>query len=475
MIGRRQPPSYQGEVRGCRVLVVASDVERRRLLAKATLDQHDVVTSHDVFAGTALVATHPVDVVLIDAPRINEEELQEVDACCPGAQVLLLLDEDLGGETTHETVFHVMNRSTEPVDHVSKLVLRAGERAALVRQVRELRERLRQVQDTAEFVSASATMDGVLKLARAAAVLRCPVCLVGESGTGKELLARGIHRRGARASLPFVVFECAAVDEQYVDHELWGVQVTAAAGAGAAETEAAAAQASGGTLFLADVDRLSARHQARLSAWLERANQRATGASSGGSPARVVVSCCTEPKALVDAGKLRKDLYHQLLAMLIRVPPLRQRKDDIPVLVYHLLNRLTHGGDTRVRRVSAQALKLLRQYTWPGNVRELMQAITRALAACRADVLLPCDFAFLQQREAEYTVREASAVSETTAFDAALFDIPFQPAKQRLVKMFTTAYVQQVVARSAGNLSEAARQSGLDRSNFRRLVKATHM
>lgn len=461
-----------------RVLVVAQHAQQRRAIAAALIDAFEVVTSEELFAGLALVAGQPPDVVVLDAVRVQDDDLAEVFACCDGAEVVLLLDEDLSDSARSQNVFHVMRRANESLGHLERVVRRAAQQRIMARRISALEARVRQQEGVREIISASRSMDKVFELAHAAAALRSAVLIVGESGTGKELLARGIHRQSGRASGPFVVIECGALQDSVLERELWGSQwasewmvddeqaMQSDGDGGAIEL------ARGGTIFLADINKLSLTGQARLARWLEGSlHEGAARVVEGKGRARLIAASCEELKPLVDAHQMRKDLYFLLQGLLIRVPPLRRRKDDIALLAYHFMHRSGALVGRKFRRIGAEALRVLRQQRWPGNVRELEQAMARAVAESKTDVVQASDLAFLNEGQLRAAVVESIQGGQTTQYDVALFDLSYAVAKKQAIGTFERAYVTEVLARTGGNISEAARQSGLDRSNFKRLMK----
>jgi len=296
-------------------------------------------------------------------------------------------------------------------------------------------------------LESSASLRRMLRLATAAASVDAPVLIAGETGTGRKLLARWIHEHGARASRPFIVVDCAAVPAETLAKELFGSDPDKPGGA--------LESATGGSLLLDDVAELPHAAQLRLLRLLE-----------GGAPARVLATCTGDPKLLVEAGTLRDDLLYRLQVIAIHMPPLRKRKDDIPVIAYESMNASARRLGRDVTRISQQAMRRLREYSWPGNLRELDNVVERAVALARGNTILPSDLTLAADSDARGDQRSAPF-----SWPAELADLPFAEAKSRAVDVFEKAYVAATLERAGGNISEAARQSGLDRSNFRRVLK----
>ncbi len=264
-------------------------------------------------------------------------------------------------------------------DEVTLLFQLLMDRRELKRENRWLREQLRAHLGFGNLIGTSPAMQQVYRLILKVASKRHPVLILGETGTGKELVARAIHAHGARSSSPFVPIDCGALAPTLIESELFGHVRGAFTGA----TEARLgllASAGSGTIFLDEVGELPVELQAKLLRALQEQEVKPVG---GTSPvrigARIIAATNHELKAAVKQGSFRKDLYFRLNVFPIRLPPLRERKSDVPVLVQHFLNR--HGGlEAGVQGVSPEAMTRLMSYDWPGNVRELENSIQRALA-----------------------------------------------------------------------------------------------
>jgi len=431
------------------------------------MNDHDVWTAEDVPAGLSLLANASADVVVVDSEAGGEADIVEgFSAASPGVEVVLLTTNAPAADDDH--AFQRIERASATPEAVRRVVRRACERKHLVERVRRLERKLETQDRAGEIVGASRTMDEVFDLAHGAAAASAPLLLVGETGTGKEMLARAIHRQGRRAGGPFVVVDCAALPADRIEAELFGTPH------GGTVPRPLLAAADGGTLFLADIAYLPSSAQARLVQAMQRGE---VTVEPDGPPrqvdTRIIAATCVELKPLVDDGRVRRDLYFHLYALVIRVPPLRRRKDDIPLLAYHFLHRYAQRVGRSMQRISPEALRLLREHRWTGNVRELEHAMERAAVLSRTEVVLPADLAFLRGEQASSFVVTPTEGSGQTAFDTALFDLTFPEAKKQAVAAFERAYVQEVLRRTGDNVSEAARQAGLDRSNFRRMMKKT--
>jgi DNA-binding NtrC family response regulator len=186
---------------------------------------------------------------------------------------------------------------------------------------------------------------------------------------------------------------------------------------------------------------------------------------------RVVAATNVDLREHIAAGKFREDLFYRLNVIAINLPSLRERREDIPLLAYHFLQKYALRGGSEVRRISPEATRLLQRQPWPGNVRELENAIEHAVVFCKGAAVEPQDLPFFNKPPELRSATGSSLQASSDGLAAGLGDLPYREAKQRAVQAFEQAYFTEVLERSGGNVSEAARQSGLDRSNFRRTAR----
>ncbi|MBK7858140.1 MAG: sigma 54-dependent Fis family transcriptional regulator [Archangiaceae bacterium] len=276
--------------------------------------------------------------------------------------------------------------------------------------------------------------------------------ILGETGTGKDVCARAIHEASPRARAPFVTVDLAATTPELIGSELFGHQKGAFTGAETAR-RGAFERAEGGTVLLEEVGELSLELQPWLLRVLERREVKPLGADAH-RPVDVRVLAATHHplRKRVEQGTFRADLYHRLAAVTLTLPPLRERMEDLPLLIDSLLADLKPGANTAL---DPATLALLRDYRWPGNVRELKNVVERAVSLGGA-VDVPLD-----DREPPPRPREAGDVNA----------LPFKRAKDRLVAAFEKDYLVQLLARCGGNVSRAAKEAGIARVYLQRLMK----
>lgn len=247
------------------------------------------------------------------------------------------------------------------------------------RELNLLRDRVQRHADAKRFVASSQSMQDVLELAARVAPLDTTVLVYGESGTGKEFIVRLIHDQSPRAAAPFVSINCAALTETLLESELFGHVRGAFTGA-VRDKPGLLEVAGGGTIFLDEIGEVAPTIQAKLlRALQEREIRRVGGERTIKIDARVVAATNRDLRAAVAAGTFREDLYFRLGAFVITIPPLRDRREDIPLLVHHFMRSASTRMKKDVRAVSADAMSALMQYRWPGNVRELGHAVERAV------------------------------------------------------------------------------------------------
>lgn len=315
------------------------------------------------------------------------------------------------------------------------------------------------------FVGRSASMQSLWQQIERVLESDVTVCVFGESGTGKELVAQAIHARGRRRRGPFVAINCASIPAALQESELFGHErgaFTGAVGAHRGRFE----QASGGTLFLDELGEMSASTQAALlRALQERKIRRVGGTTEVPIDVRVVCATHRDLAAEVKAGRFREDLYFRLVVYPLQVPPLRERLDDIPLLIGHFSQLLKADAGREIHRVSADALDALTHHHWPGNVRELQNVVHRAMLACDGDQIelshLP-----LELRAASLPSIAARPQAATPAQDLRREGEPVLS----LVELERRAIMQALEA-SGGNVGKAAKLLGLGRATlYRRLA-----
>ena len=370
-----------------RNVLIVDDEESMRHLLSVILRDHGYEARAVSNGEDALkeLQARDYDLVLSDVrmPRMGGLELlREIQRLHPDLTVIVM-----SAYGTHDTAIEAMKAGA--YDYISKpfkpdevvLVLKkAEERERLARENRRLRTELASEYRFENIVSGSETMGEVLRQVRKVAPMKTTVLLTGESGTGKELVARAIHELSPRASFPFVAVNCGAIPGELMESELFG-HVKGAFTDASRNKKGLAAEADGGTLFLDEVGELPLGLQVKLLRFLQEEEVRRVGDTrSERVDVRVVTATARDLSRAVTAGEFREDLFWRLNVVAIRLPPLRERSGDIPVLAAHFLAKYARlRSDDPVKGISEEALEAMAAYGWPGNVRELEHAVERAV------------------------------------------------------------------------------------------------
>jgi DNA-binding NtrC family response regulator len=458
-----------------RVLVVDDEPALRRGVARMLLGKGmDVITAEGSGAAMELLERERIDVALVDlmTPTVDGLKLLEhIKARYPEVEVVMMAsfgDVETALKAVRAGAYHFLTKPFRSNDEVALTVAKAAEHRQLADRAVMLERRLEQRENAGELIGNSLRMREVYRLAMGVATTSSTVLILGESGTGKELVARAIHQRSPRGSRPFVIVSCSAIPAELLEGELFGH----VRGAGATMTRQGLFEAAdGGTIFLDDVGDLPLLTQAKLLRVLQDGEVKRLGSNDARNvDVRVIAATHVDLRSRIQAGTFREDLFYRLNVVALELPPLRMRRDDVPSLAYHFLRRYAGKTGREVRNISPEAMQLLRAQQWPGNVRELENAIEHAVVFCRDDTITASDLPFARVSGAEAPAA-ADAGPPPLALPANLVDLPYRDAKQRAVAAFDNTYFSVLLRRSEGNVSEAARQAGLDRSNFRRAAK----
>jgi DNA-binding NtrC family response regulator len=345
------------------------------------------------------------------------------------------------------------------------------------------------------LIGGNAKMREIYSIIEKIAPTATTVVIDGETGTGKEVVAQSIHSLSPRSKGELVVFDCGAVPPNLIESELFGHEKGSFTGA--MMTRAGLfEQADGGTLFLDELGELPIDLQPKLLRALEqREVRRVGGAKAQKVDVRIIAATNRDLESEVKAGRFRQDLFYRLSVVRLHLPSLRDRTDDVPVLVQHFLENGAYNrnpnGTPRARGVSREAMTALQNYPWPGNVRELVNVIERAVSFCQSGTIEASDLPdyvrsakAAPQREltakplprqptgGNPTVGSALSPTPPQTPDELLADgVTFKDAKERWVATFERDYILQMLRRNNGNISHAARSADIDRKYFRKLMK----
>jgi two-component system response regulator HydG len=333
---------------------------------------------------------------------------------------------------------------------IVKSVRKAAERNALVEENRTLKTEIKLL-TRREIVGQSAGLRRVLDLATQAAPSMATVLVLGESGTGKELLARYLHERSSRSRGPFIGVNCAALPESILEAELFGHERGAFTGA-VAKREGRFAKAAGGTLFLDEIGELSPAIQVKLLRVLQEGEYEPVGGDTVKADVRLVAATNRDLRAEIEKGRFREDLFYRLNVIALTAPPLRARREDIPLLCDHFLGvYCAKNGRSRLTLSPGAAARLF-DYPWPGNVRELENVIERAVVLSRGDVIA-------EEHLPDFVLSAAAPAPESLAFPVGT---PLEEVEMRLIR--------ETLRHTKGDKSLAAQLLGIStRTIYRKL------
>ncbi|MCK5376869.1 MAG: sigma-54-dependent Fis family transcriptional regulator [Acidobacteria bacterium] len=356
------------------------------LLRGGGFDCHQATTAEE---GLALLREEEIDVVLLDLmlpDRSGLEILPEIKAYDPHLPVVVITaysSVESAIEAMRLGAFHYVPKPFKN-EEVLHLVRRASERRKLLVENVQLRSRL---DGMGEIVGTSRRLKEVFELMRRAAPARSNILIVGESGTGKELVARGIHRLSPRSEGPFVPVHTSAIPSELLESTLFGHVKGAFTGA-VSSRKGLFESAHEGTLFLDEVGTISPETQTKLLRVIqEREVRRVGGVESKVVDTRLVAATNTDLLEEVQAGRFREDLYYRLNVITLEMPPLRDRRDDIPLLATHFLHLYVEENEREIESFSPAVMDILSEYPWPGNVRELQNAVERAVVLCQGNTI----------------------------------------------------------------------------------------
>ncbi len=438
------------------VLVVDDEFSMRDSLVHwFEKDGYRTGSAQDAREALQRLEEEPWDAVLLDIkmPGMDGLELQrrirDVDPSLPIIMITAFASVDSAVQALKEGAFDYVTKPIDP-DELSHLVRRAVERHRLHQENLQLRQKVDQLATPTTIVGASGPMARVLELVRSVAETDSTVLIRGESGTGKELIAQTIHANSRRRYFPIVPVNCGSVPESLLESELFGHEKGAFTGA-QYRRKGKLEMADGGTLFLDEVGTIGLPMQVNLLRVLETKEfTRVGGAKPVHVDFRVICATNQDLEAQVRDGTFREDLYFRLNVVTISLPPLRERRQDIPLLAHHLLKKYAQDMNRPFTGFDPAAMDLLVRYNWPGNVRELANAVERAMVVGRPPSVHPEDL--------PVRLNESSA-SQT---GDSLADME-------------RAHVGMILERTGGNVTRAAEILGIDRVTLYNKIKKYHL
>jgi len=376
-----------------RLLVVDDEKNIREGLAEAlTEDGYDVICAENGEEGWNLFNKGDIDLVITDLkmPGLGGDELmKKILAQSPGLPVIILTGQgtiDIAVNTIRDGACDFLSKPLD-LDHLSLKVKRALENRELVFQHRRLEEELERKRQFKSIVGSSRNIREVFNTINRVAPTKASILITGESGVGKELVANAVHELSPRKENPLVKVHCAALSASLLESELFGHEKGAFTGA-VSRRRGRFELASGGTLFLDEIGEIDQNIQIKLLRVLQEKNfERVGGEDTIETDVRIIAATNRDLKAEIEKGNFREDLYFRLNVVNIHVPPLRERKDDIPLLATVFLNEFARENGKAIEGIHEKVRSRLYSHEWPGNIRELRNCIESAVVMCQSSVI----------------------------------------------------------------------------------------
>jgi two-component system response regulator HydG len=449
------------------ILVVDDDTAHRTMLRTLIGGWgYEIDEADDGAIAIDKVKNRSYDLVLMDVRMVKIsglEALEHIKSYNPAIPIIIMT-----AFSSVETAVDALKKGahdylTKPLDF-DKLritIERSMEHTRLKEENRQLKESLGRHFDRRNIIGRSPAMTNLLETVAQVAPSEATVLITGDSGTGKELIAGAIHFNSHRKDGPFIKLNCAAITESLLESELFGHEKGAFTGA-ERRKEGRFFQAHGGSLFLDEVSEMSLTMQVKLLRVLqEREFTRVGGENTIQVDVRMMAATNKNLPELIEEGEFREDLYYRLNVVGLEIPPLKQRREDIPLLAQHFLQGFAARNRKEIKGYTPGAMDLLIRYAWPGNVRELMNAVERAVVLSQADYLSEKDFTIIPQTGVNPEDAGPDTVTAATAMDGTT---PLEAVEK------TT--ILNTLEASGGNKSEAARRLGITRKTLHKKLKA---
>ncbi|NWF92307.1 MAG: sigma-54-dependent Fis family transcriptional regulator [Syntrophaceae bacterium] len=453
-----------------RTILIAEDEEKMRRILEVNLqDRYRILLAQDGEEALRIFKESPVNLILTDMKMPGKDGLSllhEVKRLRPEIPVIVIT-----AYGTIESAVHAMKEGAtdyllKPIkmEEVKLVIERALQQVDLIDENRQLREEIKSLYGIDTIISKHPKMIEMMEIVRQVADSKATVLIQGESGTGKELVARAIHFNSERAGFPFVVVNCSAIPRELLESELFGHEKGAFTGAmkrkiGSFES------AHRGTLFLDEIGEMPKELQVKILRAIEGYRfTRLGGGEEIDVDVRLITATNRDLKAAVEAGEFREDLYYRLHVVTIKLPPLRERREDIPLLAVHFIEK--HRKEVRGKEfvISDKAIQALENYSWPGNVRELENCMLRAMLLSRSNRIELEDLPPEVRGDEGETVHPVPKDSQELRRMKWLLK---RKAEDELERIF----LKEALKRNRGNISRTALDVGMDRRQLQNLIR----
>lgn len=453
-----------------RTILIAEDEEKMRRILEVNLqDQYRILFAKDGEEALCMFKENEVNLLLTDM-RMPERDglslLHEVKRLRPAIPVILI--------TAYGTIESAVNAMKEgaidyllkpiKMEEVELVIERALLHADLIDENRQLKEEIKSLYGLDTIISKHPKIIEIMGIVGQVAESKATILIEGESGTGKELVARAIHFNSQRRGYPFIVVNCSAVPRELLESELFGHEKGAFTGAGKKKI-GSFELAHRGTLFLDEIGEMPKELQVKILRATEGYRfMRVGGTEEIDVDIRLITATNRDLKAAVEAGEFREDLFYRLHVVSIKLPPLRERKEDIPLLVSHFIEK--HKKEVKGRRleISEKALQTLENYQWPGNVRELENCILRAMLLTRSNRIE------LEDLPPEVRGEEGELFRPVPRDSEELKRMKWQ-LKRKAEDELERVFLREALKKNRGNISKTALDVGMDRRQLQNLIR----
>jgi DNA-binding NtrC family response regulator len=443
-----------------KILVVDDDSKMCELLSDVLAGEgFSVTTSGNSTKGLKILEGKEFDLILTDLMMEGKDGLdllKEAKKVAPETPVVLMTafgSVESAVKAMKMGAYDYVTKSGD-TDELVLAVKRALEARLLKREVSGLRKQLESRYQFHQLIGKSGAMQKIYGLIEVVSNTSSNVLITGESGTGKELVAKAVHYNGIRKEGPFIAVNCAAIPEALLESELFGYRKGAFTDA-RSDKEGLVSEANEGTLFLDEITEMPLTLQAKLLRVIEEKELRPLGdTNSTPIDVRIISTSNRDIPSMIAQSRFRQDLYYRLKVIDVALPSLRERREDIPLLVQHFIDKFGKELKRKISGISEDALKALLDYSWPGNVRELENIIQRAITLSQHETLLPVDFPDSITGEKKGGNILEKAVQEKYSFD-------------RLLK----EYIKKLMIETGGNKTRVSEILGIDRKTLYRKMK----
>jgi DNA-binding NtrC family response regulator len=423
-----------------------------------------ILTAERATDALNLMDENPVELVLTDIrmPDMDGLELlDEIKRRDPWVTVVIMTAYgtiDMAVDAIKKGAYDFVQKPFKP-DEMNRILRKALERNSLIRENIHLKTQLSGMPELDSFLSGRLGLARVLRTIRTVAAINVTVLIRGESGTGKEMAARAIHTFSPRRDRPMVTVNCPTLPESLLESELFGYAKGAFTGAGA-NKEGLIQQADGTTLFLDEIGDIAPTIQTKLLRLIQEREIKPLGSPhSRAVDVRIIASTSRDLEAKMAEKSFREDLFYRLNVVTIFMPALREIPDDVPILAQRFVQQAATDYEIAPKSISAEAMEYLISRPWPGNIRQLRNVVQKAMIFGKRDVLELGDFV------------EDHGKINASSYDPTVPCLPFRVARDELLESFTRRYLMDALTRNSGNVSAAARDSGLERQHFQKLMR----